>query len=286
MAISRHSAGKPDTRQYRLAFLRRLTFLTRDEAIVMASLAAITVLAWLYLVDMARDMAEMGDMVGMPEMADMAGMALVTPRAPWMVGDVMTATAMWAIMMAGMMLPTAVPMTLIYARASRGSDALPLLSSAIFTTGYLAIWCGFALAAVLAQFLLLRFDLFAPEMMVTNMFLGGALFLAAGLYECSPLKNRCLAQCQTPLGFLITHWRPGLAGAWRMGARHGTYCLGCCWVLMLLLFVGGVMNLLWVAALSILVLLQKLVPGKRAAQGTGLVMLIVGLVLIGKAIVA
>ena len=252
----------------------------------MASLAAITLLAWLYLVDMARDMAEMGDMVGMPDMANMAGMALVTARAPWMVSDVITAAAMWAIMMAGMMLPTAVPMTLIYARAARGSGAAPLLHSAIFTTGYLAIWCGFALAAVAAQWLLLRFDLFAPEMTVTNLYLGGALFLIASLYEWSPLKNRCLAQCQTPLGFLITHWRPGLAGAWRMGARHGTYCLGCCWALMLLLFVGGVMNLLWVAALSILVLLQKLVPGKRAAQSTGLVMLIVGLVLIGKAIVA
>ncbi|HXE28514.1 MAG TPA: DUF2182 domain-containing protein [Stellaceae bacterium] len=266
--------------------MRRVTFLTRDDAIVMASLAAITLLAWLYLVGMARDMAEMGDMVGMPEMADMAGMALVTARAPWMVGDVMTATAMWAIMMAGMMLPTAVPMTLIYARAARGSGAAPLLHSAIFTTGYLAIWCGFALAAVAAQWLLLRFDLFAPEMMVTNILLGGALFIAAGIYEWSPLKNRCLAQCQSPLGFLIGHWRPGLTGAWRMGARHGTFCLGCCWALMLLLFVGGVMNLLWVAALSILVLVQKLLPGKRAAQSTGLVMLIVGLVLIGKAIVA
>jgi predicted metal-binding membrane protein len=254
--------------------------------IVMASLAAITLLAWLYLVDMAHDMAEMGDMVGMPDMANMAGMALVTPRTPWMISDVMTATAMWAIMMAGMMLPTAVPMTLIYARATRSSGAPPLLYSATFTTGYLAIWCGFALAAVVAQFLLLRFDLFAPEMMVTSTFLGGALFVAAGLYEWSPLKNRCLAQCQTPLGFLITHWRPGLAGAWRMGARHGTYCLGCCWALMLLLFVGGVMNLLLVAALSILVLLQKLLPGKRVAQCTGIVMLVVGLILIGNAIVA
>jgi predicted metal-binding membrane protein len=266
--------------------LRRITFLTRDDAIVMASLVAITLLAWLYLVGVAREMAEMGDMVGMPEMADMAGMALVTPRAPWMVSDVMAATTMWAIMMAGMMLPTAVPMTLIYTRAARGNGAAPLLHGVIFTTGYLAMWCGFALAAAAAQWLLLRFDLFAPEMMVTNMFLGGALFVAAGVYEWSPLKNRCLAQCQSPLGFLIAHWRPGLAGAWRMGARHGAFCLGCCWALMLLLFVGGVMNLLWVAALSILVLLQKLVPGKRAAQGTGVVMLIVGLVLIGKAILS
>lgn len=252
----------------------------------MASLAGITLLAWLYLVDMAREMAEMGDMVGMPDMAAMAGMALVTARAPWMLSDVTTATAMWAIMMAGMMLPTAVPMTLFYTAAIRRRAVVPLLYSATFTTGYLAIWCGFALAAVAAQWLLLRFDLFAPEMMVTNMFLGGALFMGAGVYEWSPLKNRCLAQCQTPLGFLIAHWRPGLAGAWRMGARHGTYCLGCCWALMLLLFVGGVMNLLWVAALGILVLLQKLVPGRRVAQGTGLVMLIVGLVLIGKALVA
>jgi predicted metal-binding membrane protein len=263
-----------------------LTLPTRDEAIVMASLVAITFLAWLYLVDMAREMAEMGDMVGMPDMANMAGMALVTPRAHWMVGDVLTAMAMWAVMMAGMMLPTALPMTLVYTAAIRRRGAAPLLRSSIFAAGYLAIWSGFAIAAAAAQWLLLRFDLFAPEMTVASTFLGGLVFVGAGLYEWSPLKSRCLAQCQSPLGFLIAHWRSGLAGALRMGTRHGMYCLGCCWVLMLLLFVGGVMNLVWVAALSALVLLQKLVPGKRAAQGTGLAMLMVGLFLMGKAIIA
>ena len=252
----------------------------------MASLFAITLLAWIYLVGMACEMAEMGDMVGMSDMADMAGMALVTPRAHWTVGDVLTATAMWAVMMAGMMLPTALPMTLVYTAAIPRRGAAPLLHSSIFTAGYLATWSGFAIAAVAVQWLLLRFDVFAPEMMVTSTLLGGLFFVGAGLYEWSPLKNRCLALCQSPLGFLIAHWRPGIAGALRMGARHGIYCLGCCWALMLLLFVGGVMNLFWVAALSALVLLQKLVPGRHTAQASGLAMLIVGLFLIGKAIIA
>ncbi len=258
--------------------------LTRDQAIVLASLAAITVLAWLYIVDMASDMAEMADMVGMPDMEGMAGMALVTPYASWALADVSLAAAMWIAMMAGMMLPSAAPMILLFVAAERRRGGAALLHSAGFAAGYLLIWTGFSLAALGEQWLLLRTGLFAPEMMVTNGFIGGAIFVAAALYEWSPLKNRCLAVCQSPLGFIAGHWRPGAAGALRMGLAHGAYCLGCCWVLMLLLFVGGVMNMLWVAALAGLVLLQKVLPGgQRVSQATGLAMLAAGISIIARA---
>ena len=262
-----------------------MRLLTRDQAIVLASLAGITVLAWLYLLDMASEMSEMADMSGMPDMENMAGMALVTPYARWGVSDVLVAGVMWIVMMAGMMLPSAAPMILLYAAAERRRRSAPLLATPTFILGYLLIWTGFALAALGAQWLLLRFGLFAPEMRVTSGFLGGGVFIAAGLYEWSSLKERCLAVCQSPLGFIAGHWRPGIGGALRMGLGHGAYCLGCCWVLMLLLFVGGVMNLLWVAGIAALVLLQKVVPGaKPVSRATGLAMLAAGLYLIANAL--
>jgi len=264
--------------------LRLKNVVTRDQAIVLACLAIITVLAWIYLVGMASDMAEMADMVGMPDMENMAGMALVTPFAAWGLADVVAAALMWIVMMAGMMLPTAAPTMALYVRAERSRGAAALVNSAAFVSGYLIVWTGFSFVAVGTQWLLLRLGLFAPEMMVTSGLIGGALFVAAGLYEFSPLKYRCLALCQSPLGFIMGHWRPGLAGALRLGLAHGTYCLGCCWVLMLLLFAVGVMNLLWVAALAALVLLQKVVPGeRRVAQATGALMILVGFALVARA---
>jgi predicted metal-binding membrane protein len=267
--------------------LRVSKLLTRDQAIVLASLAVLTVLAWLYLVGMASDMEDMADMVGMPDMESMAGMALVTPYASWAPADVLVAAGMWIVMMAGMMLPSAAPMVMLYVAAERRRGGSALLHVAAFLAGYSLIWIGFSLAAVGVQWLLLRSGLFAPKMVVASGFLGGGLFVAAALYEWSPLKNRCLALCQSPLGFIAGHWRPGFGGALRMGLAHGGYCLGCCWVLMLLLFAGGVMNMLWVAALTVLVLLQKILPGgKRVSQATGLVMLAAGLAIIARAVVA
>ncbi|HXQ49538.1 MAG TPA: DUF2182 domain-containing protein [Stellaceae bacterium] len=264
--------------------MRHVRALTRDQAIVLASIAGITALAWLYLVNMAGEMSEMADMVGMPDMETMAGMALVTPYARWAVDDVLVAGTMWIVMMAGMMLPSAAPMILLYAAGERRRSSAPLLATSAFVAGYLLIWTGFSLAALGAQWLLLRAGLFAPEMKVTSGLIGGGVFIAAGLYEWSPLKERCLALCQSPLGFIAGHWRPGIGGALRMGLGHGAYCLGCCWALMLLLFVGGVMNLLWVAGLAALVLLQKIVPGaRRVSRATGLAMLAAGIYLIAQA---
>jgi predicted metal-binding membrane protein len=258
--------------------------LTRDQAILLACLGAMTALAWLYLVNIAGAMSEMAEMAGMPDMERMAGMALVTPHASWGAAEVLVAGIMWMVMMAGMMLPSAAPMVLLFAAAERRQGLLPLVTTPAFLLGYLLIWAGFSLAALATQWLLLRVGLFEPEMKLTSTVGGGGVFIAAGLYEWSPLKERCLAVCQSPFGFIAGHWRPGITGALNMGLRHGAYCLGCCWVLMLLLFVGGVMNLIWVAGLAVLVLLQKVWPGVRfASRATGLAMLAIGVYLVAQA---
>ncbi|MGH7035830.1 MAG: DUF2182 domain-containing protein [Stellaceae bacterium] len=265
--------------------MRAILPLGRDQAIILACLAALAALAWLYLVAMSGAMAEMAGMAGMPEMERMAGMALVTPSARWGAAELAVGGTMWTVMMAGMMLPSAAPMILTVAAAERRQGALPLTTTPAFVLGYAALWIGFAAAALGVQALLSRVGLFAPEMRLTSGLAGSAVFIAAGVYEWSPLKERCLAQCQSPLGFIAGHWRPGIFGALRMGIEHGVYCLGCCWVLMLLLFVGGVMNLVWVAALAVLVLLQKIAPGGRfVARATGLAMVAIGVALAARAV--
>jgi predicted metal-binding membrane protein len=165
--------------------------------------------------------------------------------------------------MIGMMLPSAAPMILTFAnvnrkRHARGQSYVP---TALFTAGYLLTWGGFSVAATLAQWALERAAALSPMDMTTDSpLLGGLLFLAAGLYQFTPVKQACLRFCRSPLDFALNHWRDGPGGALRMGMTHGLYCLGCCWVLMLLLFVGGVMNLLWVAGLGAVVLVEKLMP--------------------------
>ncbi len=259
--------------------------LTRDQAIVLFCLAAITGLAWLYLAALAANMPAMSGLAGMDETGRTAGMKAAASAVSGGGGALLVAGVMWVVMMAGMMLPSAAPMILLFAAAERRQGALPLVTTPAFVLGYLVIWTVFAVAALGVQWALMRLGLFAPEMKVTSGLLGGAVFIAAGIYEWSPLKERCLALCQSPLGFIAGHWRPGVAGALRMGLRHGAYCLGCCWVLMLLLFVGGVMNLVWVAGLTVLVLLQKIWPGVTfAARATGLAMLAAGVYLVSGAL--
>jgi predicted metal-binding membrane protein len=188
-------------------------------------------------------------------------------------------------MMLGMMLPSAVPLVLLFATVQRRQQTnTPLLRTAIFVAGYLVVWSGFAVAATATQASLAKAALIGNDLSLVNTLLAGALFIAAGAYEWSPLKRRCLAHCQSPMAFVMGHWRPGTRGALRMGVEHGVYCLGCCWILMLLLLAVGVMNLLWVAALTVLVLLQKLVPGRLLSAATGTAMIAFGLFLIDQAL--
>ena len=188
--------------------------------------------------------------------------------------------AMWWIMMIAMMTPSAAPAILIYARVYRHAVAQDqvqdkLAPTAAFAFGYLLVWLGFSMAAAVLHWVLEGSGLVAAMMMGSrSRWLSAAVLIAAGIYQLSPVKNACLAHCRTPASFLSRHWRPHGLGALRLGALHGAYCVGCCWMLMALLFVGGVMNLAWIAALAVLVLLEKVLPpGPWVARGAGVVMI-------------
>ena len=181
---------------------------------------------------------------------------------------------MWWLMMAAMMLPSAAPAVLLYARVRhmRGGDG-PIAQTWVFLIGYLGLWLLFSLAAAVTQHLLV-----GASMILDSPVAQGALLIAAGVYQLSPLKTACLGECRSPAQFISRHWRPGWTGTLRLGLLHGAYCVGCCWALMLLLFVGGVMNLLWVVALAAIVAAEKLVPkGEWLARATGAGLIVWGL---------
>jgi predicted metal-binding membrane protein len=191
---------------------------------------------------------------------------------------------MWSVMMIGMMTPSVAPMILIYARVARqaASRGTPFAPAGWFALGYFLAWTAFAAVATTLQWGLERLLLVAPMAGQAAPSLGGALLVAAGVYQWTPLKDACLASCQSPLRFIQHHggFRAGRGASIALGLRHGLYCLGCCWALMLLLFAGGVMNLLWIAALGALVLAEKLIPGRLVQRAAGLAMIAAGLVLL------
>jgi predicted metal-binding membrane protein len=235
---------------------------SRDRRIILACLAAVTLLAWGYLVHLGRQMSAM-DASMMSEMA-----------MPWTAADLLFMFAMWVVMMVGMMAAPAAAVLLLFARAqaSRGANPIPLTSS--FALGYGLVWSGFSAGAVMAQWALHDAALLSPEMAASSPRLAGAILCVAGAYQFTPLKNVCLAHCRSPLGFLLSRWRDGKLGALEMGVRHGLYCLGCCWALMAVLFAVGVMNLLWIAGLSLLVLIEKVMPaGVVVARIAGVLMI-------------
>jgi predicted metal-binding membrane protein len=188
---------------------------------------------------------------------------------------------MWAVMMLAMMTPSAAPVILIFAGMQRGQSGRRLpVTLLIFVAGYLTVWSGFSAAAAAAQWALHQAAMLSPAMKTASPWVGGAILIAAGIYQITPSKRACLAHCQSPLGFLMSHWRRGTAGAFRMGIAHGAYCVGCCWALMCVLFVVGVMNLAWVAALSVFVLVEKVGPaGQIVARVAGAVMVAAGILM-------
>jgi predicted metal-binding membrane protein len=192
----------------------------------------------------------------------MSGPSAWMMRATWDASYTALIFAMWTAMMIGMMLPSAAPAVLIFARVARsGPDArLPVLRAYVFAAGYLVAWAGFSAAATLAQRALARSALVTPMMEAASPWLAAALLAVAGAYQWSSAKRACLTRCRAPATFLVERWRPGVPGALRLGVDHGIYCVGCCWALMLLLFAGGVMSLPWIAGLSLLVLVEKLGP--------------------------
>jgi predicted metal-binding membrane protein len=237
--------------------------LKRDRVLVVACLLFVVVLSWAYLLTGAGMMQEMGDML-MP-----------MSTGPWTFGRAVLVLVMWASMMAAMMLPSAAPVILLYATIARRRHERGELASASgsFASGYIAVWVVFSLAAAALQFGLEKAALLSPMMKTTSIALAGAVLIAAGLYQWTPLKQACLRHCRSPLDFLVAHWRPGSRGAFLMGLRHGVYCVGCCWLLMLLLFVGGVMNLAWIAGVALFVLIEKLAPaGHWIRRGAGILL--------------
>src|ERR1700688_111826 len=224
--------------------------LRRDRAVVIVALAVITALAWADLAWLADDMAMGGmDMTGYRMIP--AGRGLMMPAdAPWQPIEFGYVFVMWVAMMIGMMTPSAAPMILIYARVGRqaAQQGKPFAASGWFAGGYLLAWSGFALAATFAQWALERAALLTPMMGNANEIFAGFILIAAGLYQWTPLKDACLGQCQSPLTFIQRHggFRGDATGSLALGLRHGAYCVGCCWALMGLLFVVGVMNVLWI----------------------------------------
>ena len=225
--------------------------LRRDRVLAASALVAVVAGSWAYLLVGA----------GM-SMHEMDGMLMPMRMGPWTLGYGGLMLVMWSVMMAAMMLPSAAPMILLYGtiarrRQEKGDQTAP---AAAFALGYVAVWAAFSLGAVILQFGLEKAALVSPMMEMTSTVLAGGVLIAAGVYQWTPLKQACLRQCRSPLEFLMTEWREGTRGAFMMGVRHGGYCLGCCWMLMLLLFVGGVMNLAWIAALALFVAIEKIAP--------------------------
>jgi predicted metal-binding membrane protein len=236
----------------------------RDRAVVGGALAGIVVLAWTYIllgagVDTAMNMA-MGDIM-MP--------------MPWTLTTFRVMLVMWIVMMTAMMLPSAAPMILLFATINRRrSGTSTPYATGLFALAYLSLWAAFSLAATWAQWGLEHARLLSATMATASTSLAGAVFLLAGVYQLTPLKQACLRRCRSPLEFLSHHWQGGALGAFRMGLRHGLFCLGCCWAMMALLFVGGLMNVLWIAALALCVLAEKVVPAGSLLGQTGGVALI------------
>ena len=228
------------------------TTVKRDRLIMIAGLVSIAGLAWLYMVYLAWDMSQM----------DMA-MDMAMPMVqPWTTSEFLLTFVMWAVMMVAMMVPSASPMVLTYGATQRRhhEGSQPFGPTTLFLLGYVAVWVGFSLGATAVQWMLHSAALLSPMMIITNTVLGSSLLIMAGVFQFTRFKQACLNHCRTPFAFFLSEWRDGLGGAFAMGVKHASFCLGCCWFLMALLFVAGVMNLVWVATLSILVLLEKVTP--------------------------
>ncbi len=226
------------------------SLLKRDRLLVGAGILLVLVLAWWYTAAAAQQME-----------GAMRSMAGPDPQA-WTRAALLPLFVMWAVMMVAMMLPTAAPMILTFAAVARNrrQRQQPFVPVTVFGAGYLVVWGGFSVVAAVAQWFLHRAQLLSPMMASSSVVLGGILLLIAGIFQFTPLKRSCLTRCRAPLDFITAHWREGWRGAFIMGLEHGLFCLGCCWALMTLLFVLGVMNLLWIALLTILVGLEKILP--------------------------
>jgi len=272
--------------------------LRRDRLVVVIALVAVIVLSWVYVLAgagmgmSAFEMTRMTQPVGMidstqPSVQGMSmggtavGGTMVT--GAWTVGYAVVIFFMWWVMMFGMMLPSASPLLLLFARMMRKEKdkGAPYVPTGVFALGYVIMWAAFSAIATGAQWGLEASGLLSGIMVGTSAVLGAGLLIAAGVWQLTPWKNACLRHCRSPIGFLSAHWRPGRTGAFKMGLVHGAFCLGCCWFLMALLFYGGVMNLYWIIGLALYILIEKLLPaGARIGQLTGVILIAWGATLL------
>jgi predicted metal-binding membrane protein len=247
--------------------------LQHDRILALAGLLVVILLAWGWLL--------LGAGIDMEQM-DMGGGQVMLMAPEWSVSYAAVIFLMWAIMMMAMMLPSAAPAILLAAALmrQRGGNRIFGLTG-LFVLGYLVVWFGFSLVATALQWSLDRAGLLSVEMASGSATLAGLLLIAAGLYQWTPLKQACLVQCRSPFEQLIKYWRQNAFGPLLAGTMHGLFCLGCCWLLMALLFVGGLMNLLWIAALAFLILIEKLLPvGPHVSRLTGIALIIWGAVVL------
>jgi predicted metal-binding membrane protein len=249
--------------------------LRHDRLIVAIGIAGVVALSWSYLIAGAGIDMSMADMPMDP--------------MPWSAAQASLMFAMWWVMMIAMMVPSAAPMVLLFTaiRRRQASADSPFASTWLFLVGYLAIWAGFSLVAVAVQWGLDQAGLLSGMMASSSTMLAGIILLAAGLYQLTPIKRACLRYCQSPVFFLSRYWQPGAMGALRMGLRHGSYCVGCCWFLMGLLFVSGVMNLVWIAAVAIYVGFEKLLPRSPwVSRAAGVGLIVSGGVVLARSLIA
>lgn len=245
--------------------------LRRDRVILIFGLIAITLLAWGYVINLSFQMRDM-TMDTSPSM-DMSPSPLMPDVQPWHVEDFFFNLTMWAVMMVAMMTPSSTPMILAFAGLNRRRNVNENTGnkSLSFLAGYLIVWFSFSAIATLIQWGLHSVGALSPEVISVTPLIGAIILILTGIYQFTPLKYVCLSNCRTPVSFLVTEWRDGTSGALIMGLRHGLYCLGCCWTLMLLLFVTGIMNLLWVALIAGYVLIEKVTPaGQMISHAIGL----------------
>ena len=243
----------------------------KDRFIIVSILALVTLLSWAYLVDMAVDMDHMMDAGHMMQVME------------WTASYFVAMLLMWIIMMTGMMVPTAIPMALVYAAVARkaASQGTSIAPTSAFVSGYVVMWGLFSVAATFAQWGLDKATLLSPMLVTNSPRLGAALLIVAGLFQFTPWKDSCLQHCRAPAHFISRTWKTGVWGAFRMGIEHGAYCIGCCWILMGLLFFGGVMSLLWIAGITLFILLEKVLPlGDLGGRFAGGAMTLTGLILL------
>jgi predicted metal-binding membrane protein len=241
--------------------------LQREQLLVFSGLALITVLAWVYMLHMAWGVVGKGMDINLACLGH------------WGPGDLAHMFIMWSIMMVAMMVPSASPMIIIFATVNRQRSKMqgPFIPTWLFVLGYLTAWTVYSALATLVQWGLHVAALLTHTLVITSPLLAALLLVAAGVFQWTPFRDACMTQCRSPFGFIMTEWREGRRGALIMGLKHGIYCVGCCWMLMTLCFALGVMNMLWMGALTAFMLLEKITDNKWISRTAGLILVVWGL---------